>query len=127
MKGVVENKERYLEDQRRMKYLPNKKTHSATARISASRMMQLMSCAIPFSKEWIYVHLANQYMNLERESLSLLYSKAFAANVFSLLPNNGKLYGMVKHGLETKWPISGVFHCTLGKEMLDYVRPSCFM
>lgn len=64
--GGVESKKLYLEDQRKRECLPGKKEKdTARARISASRMMQLMSCAIPFSTEWIYVHLANQCMNLE--------------------------------------------------------------
>lgn len=79
-----------------------KKKKKKTARISASRMMQFVSCAKPFSTEWIYVHLANEYVSLKRESLSLLYSKMFAANRCSLLNNSGKGYGMAKHGLENK-------------------------
>ena len=105
----VESKKHCLEGQRKSECL-SEKNDILIARISASRAMQfMMSCATPFNIEWIYVHLANQYVTLENYSLSLLYSKVYAANWHALLH-----WTMANHmerpnmGRKTERPISGL-------------------
>lgn len=99
----VQSKKQYLEGQRKRETSPDK-NGVVIARISGSRAMQFkLSCTTSFEKEWIYVHLASQYVALENDSSSPLYSNLYAVNCCSLLRwTNGKMYGMAKHGQENK-------------------------
>lgn len=99
----VQSKKQYLEGKRKREISPDK-NDVVIASISGSRAMQFkMSCITAFEKEWIYVHLASQYITLENDSPSPLYSNLYAANwCFLLRWTNGKMYGMDKHGQENK-------------------------
>lgn len=111
----VESKKHYLEGPRKRECLPEKNDF-VIARISASRAIQfMMSCATPFNIKWLYDHLANQYMTLENDSLSLLYRKIYAANWRFLLHwTKANHTEWQNTGRKTNWPILGIFPLQFG-------------